>query len=67
MLTMSQIEAARLRARLKQAELCREAGINPHTYSRAKKPGANTTTNTLEKLAGALEAIRQRDDMDRAA
>lgn len=66
MLTMSQIEAARDRARLTQVELCREAGINPHTYSRAKQPGANTTVNTLTKLAQALETIAQRD-LERAA
>ena len=66
MLTMSQIEAARVRARLKQKELCEEAGINPHTYSRAKQPGANTTVNTLQKLARALDTIARRD-MERAA
>jgi transcriptional regulator with XRE-family HTH domain len=66
MLTMSQIEAARVRARLKQVELCREAGINQHTYSRAKKPGTNTTTKTLEKLTSALKKLAGRE-LDRAA
>lgn len=66
MLTMSQVEAARVRARLKQNELCLEAGINPHTYSRAKKPGVNTTTNTLQKLTDALERIAQRDQRSAA-
>jgi transposase-like protein len=54
-----QIEAAALDAALTITEVCRQAGVSPHTFYHSKRTGRNMKPVTEAKLRKAIADLSQ--------
>lgn len=59
-MTITEIEAKRVELKVSQVELCREAKIDPSTYTKLRQDDERKPQpRTLRKLLGALDRFEQ--------